>query len=92
MENLRNQTIICGTMDPQAITRAFMATLESIDAKAHAFMRDEMPSDIESEEGAFFINDLFSVLDSFAPDGCYFGAHPDDGADFGFWSNEEAQA
>jgi len=32
---------------------------------------------------------LFDMMNSYAPDGFYFGAHPGDGADFGFWINEE---
>jgi len=32
---------------------------------------------------------LFDTLNSYAPDGFYFGAHHGDGADFGFWLNEE---
>lgn len=32
---------------------------------------------------------LTDELQMFAPDGHYFGAHPGDGADFGYWQNEE---
>lgn len=42
----------------------------------------------ESEEMIYFVEELFDVLDSYAPDGYYFGAHPGDGSDFGFWKNE----
>ena len=31
---------------------------------------------------------LIDVLDSVAPDGCYFGSHPGNYSDFGFWLYE----
>lgn len=31
------------------------------------------------------MSDLFDALDSYAPDGYYFGAHEGDGSDFGYW-------
>ncbi len=34
---------------------------------------------------------LFDHLNNLAPEGYYFGAHPGDGADFGFWSLGESE-
>lgn len=44
--------------------------------------RETSDDDIEACE---LVCELADALQTFAPDGCYFGAHPGDGADFGFW-------
>lgn len=36
----------------------------------------------------FLLDELFDALEACAPEGYCFGAHPDDGADFGFWEAE----
>jgi hypothetical protein len=48
-------------------------------------------ADIEDDETAQeILNDLFDQLDTIAQrEGFYFGAHPGDGSDFGYWTAED---
>ena len=43
---------------------------------------------VASEECAWDLEALFDALGEHAPKGHYFGAHPGDGSDFGFWEFE----
>ena len=36
-------------------------------------------------EKTVLYNDIFEVLESIAPEGCYFGSHPGDPMVMGFW-------
>lgn len=47
-------------------------------------------NDDNDDETAELVNDLCDALDSFAPPLCYFGAHPGDSSDFGFWPCEDS--
>lgn len=41
----------------------------------------------ESDDMYYFLNeDLFDILNEYAPGGYCFGAHPGDDSDFGFWA------
>ena len=41
------------------------------------------------ERADWTLEDLFDKLDSIAPEGTSFGAHPGNGSDFGFWTFED---
>jgi len=43
----------------------------------------------ESEGCAHLLEELFDALNDAADEGFYFGHHPGDGADFGFWKLED---
>jgi len=43
----------------------------------------------EVDNQGWLLESLFDALDACAPDGSYFGAHPGDGADYGFWEVDE---
>ncbi len=90
-------TVISGTHRPQDLIPAFLAELAGRNPAVHArvaldclgpdYVLDEpIPSDWwDSEAAAWLLQDLFDALNEVAPEGHYFGAHPGDGADFGFW-------
>jgi hypothetical protein len=44
---------------------------------------------LEDETAADLVSELIDAIGEFAPAGHYFGAHPGDGADFGYWQSEE---
>lgn len=43
-----------------------------------------------SDEVSEFCNDLWDVLNDYAPEGYYFGANEGDGSDYGYWTEEFA--
>lgn len=96
-------TVIHGTMRTQDIIPVLLECLEEVDPAAHAQMLmgsfGPIPAYVEDEgddsdwwtsmDAQYLLEDLFLALDGAAPDGYYFGAHPGDGSDYGFWELED---
>lgn len=96
-------TVISGTMRTQDLIPAFLDTLEEVWPAAYegymaaafppvpAYVYDEGDDSDwwESEDAVYLLDALFDQLNEAAPDGYYFGAHPGDGSDYGFWPIED---
>ena len=97
----RNTSISHGTMIAEDIVDAITRTipdpyLAPIDAAItefnclRSFDADCRIPDKYAENASYILNeDIWDHLNSIAPEGCYFGSHPGDGADYGFWECEE---
>ena len=57
---------------------------------AEAFPNDTIEEVHESIAGSILM-DMVAYLNSIACEGLYFGTHPGDGADFGWWEVEEEE-
>ena len=97
---LKNLSVSHATLRPQDLIESFTQVLKADGPQKHKqIIQDanvwlevftQAPNDDNlNEEGSYLLEDLFAALDSIAPSGYYFGAHPGDGSDFGFWEVEE---
>lgn len=96
IEDLKDKSVSWGTMRSEDLIPKFLGVLkqyapDNYDAyvKANPEVLDLKGMDDETLGWVF--DELFDELDKIAPEGTYFGAHPDDGADYGFWSVEESK-
>ncbi len=87
-------TVIHGTLRSEDLIPAFFSELLAYDPDAAAVILDNFPDYLGdepdpncylSEDTNWLFDKLFDALNDVAPKGHYFGAHPGDGSDFGFW-------
>lgn len=92
-------SISSGTMRPEDLIPAFLYALEHQDkrTRAHYNLCRSINARIGnddyygSEDSDFDLEALCDALDSYAPEGFYFGSHPGNGSDYGFWLSEEGR-
>lgn len=96
-------SVSTGTLRAEDLLASFSSALTSLYEGAgkpiprhiRKLLGDARRADTENEDpfNAEVVNgligDLMDELEHFAPDGYYFGAHPGDGADFGYWPVED---
>lgn len=97
-----NRSVSWGTMRDEDLIPAFIEVLRLADPEKADALNDEYESlaltfdkygshfNDESREVAPYLTEtLFDALEQIAPLGCYFGSHPGDGTDYGFWESED---
>lgn len=92
-----NQSVSHGTMREEDLIPAFEHVLHHAGeelperpAAVEKLLAGGELTDKEQETVSYYVNEgLFDALSRIAPDGYYFGAHPGDGCDYGFWAAEE---
>lgn len=104
MNNPTIGTISHGTHRSEDLLEAFASELRWIVGKEAAAawpylstltgaddcMAEIQESDNEPADAQEIICELIDFLSELAPPYCYFGAHPGDGSDFGFWPDFDA--
>jgi hypothetical protein len=83
-------SVSSGTMNPDDLIPAFLDALRDLDPERAEAIENEFKSeDPGADWDASVENDLldalFDALNEHAAPYFYFGAHPGDGADYGFW-------
>jgi len=90
-------SVSTATLRDQDLLEAFSGTLGEYDDGTYADliaeankMLSDWDDDDEPAAASEVVNDLQDALNTFAPDYMYFGSHPGDGSDFGFWIDTDA--
>ena len=84
-------TVIHNTLRPEHMIPAFAQELKRLDTderKVTLVANAAALTDFQSEEAHEVLFDLFDALNEFAPPLCYFGGHPGNNSDFGYWPCE----
>ena len=90
-------TVVSGTLQPFDLADAFATELACF-APDHPLVKEwdsssydeDALTDEQLDELQFLVDDLQDALQEFAPPFCYFGAHPGDGCDFGYWFDHDS--
>lgn len=83
---MRTQDLIPAFMDVIRDTPEYVQVMNAVPAYA---MDDKEADWWDSDDAAGLLESLFDMLEGCSPEDYYFGAHPGDGSDYGFWKMDK---
>jgi hypothetical protein len=88
-------TVSHATMRPEDLIPAFCSELRYLGHRSKELSRIEKESQregyYETEQADYGLESLFNMLDEHSPAWMYFGSHPGDGSDYGFWVSDSLE-
>lgn len=89
-------SISTATLRPEDLIPDFVSTLRELRGTVPKDLWNDVrkalsDSEYMNESGAEIVDDLMTELNNYAAPYHYFGAHPGDAADFGFWLQDDFQ-
>lgn len=94
-------SISSGTMRPEDLIPVFADELKRLcgdDLSGKCLAESSEALEFDPDASGYDLDEIHETLEyltdelnAYAPDYCYFGAHPGDGADYGFWLLEDWQ-
>ena len=95
-DNWRNCTVSHGTLQEHDIVSAIEDLIQTeklyghvIDSELQDLISQWYKEPSEEHRSDILNESIFNRLNEIAPDRCYFGAHPGDGSDLGFWEFDD---
>lgn len=87
-KDIIDQTLCFGTVNPETLCDIFLPTCKALGAPVPGLDFDS-DTGCENEYWVDLWIEISDALNQVAPEGAYFGGHPDDPANIGFWKERE---